>query len=124
AIESGLPARREHALPQPRAHVERLALEKEHHVLDHAAIVVLALVANARRAAALDVVVEAWTVGSLARQVPVTGAHGEDAPDDPQGLPQRADGGVGPEVARPLDAHPPHPGPPRGRRAYRRGDGR
>ena len=122
ALEIELPARREHALPQPRAHVERLALEEEHHVLDHTAIIVLALVADAWRAAALDVVVEARTVGSLARQVPVAGAHREDSPDDLQGLAQGADVGVGPEVAGTLDAHAPDHEHARERLAQRHGD--
>jgi len=64
-----------HALAQPAAHVDGLALEKEQHVVDHAAVVGLGLVADAGRAAAVDVVVEARAVGRLARQVPGARTH-------------------------------------------------
>jgi hypothetical protein len=54
----------------------------------------------------------------------VAGAHGEDAPDDPQRLAQRGDIGVGPEEAGAGQRHPAHHQHPRKRLCQRHGDAR
>src|SRR6185295_17548752 len=64
--------------------------------------------AHAGRLAAVDMVIEAGTVRGLAGEIPVARPHREDAADDLEGLSQRGDIGVRPEVARPGDRDPAH----------------
>ena len=97
-LEVALVRRLLHALAQPDPYVHGLPFEEHDHVVDHPLVVRRALQGDARRAAALDVVVETRPVRGLARQIPVAGAHREDAADDLQGLPQRGHVGVRPEV--------------------------
>jgi len=113
-----------HALAQPDAHVHGLAFEEQHDVVDHAPVIGLALITDARGPAALDVVVEARAGGRLARQIPVTRPHGENATDDPERLAQRGHVGVGPEKARPRHGHATHHQHPRKRLSQRHGDAR
>src|SRR2546430_16915284 len=76
-----------HALAQPRAHVDRLALEKQQDVVDHPAVVRFVLVADARRPAPLGVLVQARPVRGVGRQVPVAPPPREDAANEYQPLP-------------------------------------
>ena len=105
ALEIELARRLLHTVAQPGAHIHSLALQEHDHVVDHAPVVGLTLQADAGRATPLDVVVEAGARGSVGRQVPVTGAHGEDAADDLQRLAQRRHVRVGPEIAGSGDRH-------------------
>ena len=98
----------------PRPHVLGPALEEVEHVVDHPAVLLLALPADARRPAPADVVVETGPLPPLPREVVVTGSHGEDAPDDRQRPPQLADVGVGAEVPGAGDVAPPGHQHPRG----------
>src|SRR5207245_10382381 len=59
-----------HALAQSRPHIERLSREKQQHVVDHAAVVFHALVADARSLPALLVIVETLPVGRFLGPVP------------------------------------------------------
>src|SRR5439155_395088 len=118
ALVVGARARVEHAVAEPGADVGRLALEENQHVLDHPAVFFPALEPHAWRPAALDVVVETGAVGVVVRQAVVTRSHREDAADDLQGLPQRADIGVGTEVAGARKAHAAHYKYPRERLAH------
>ena len=101
-------ARLLHPLPQALAHVHRLTLEEQQHVVDHPAVIFPRLVAHARRPAALDVVIETRPVGVVIRQGVVAGPDGEDAADDLEGIAKRIDVGVRAEVARAFEVHPPH----------------
>ena len=60
-----------HALAQPSADLDRLALQKRHHVIDHAPVVFLRLIRHARGQAAMDVVVQAGPVRRVLRKVVV-----------------------------------------------------
>src|SRR3989441_1032671 len=81
-LEVALVRRLLHALAQPDPYVHGLPFEEHDHVIDHPLVVRRALQGDARRAAAFDVVVETRPVRGLARQIPVAGAHREDAADD------------------------------------------
>ncbi len=105
-VEPG--ARLLHPLPQALPHIDGLALQEQQHVVDHPAVVLLRLVAHARRPAALDVVVEARPVGVVLRQGVVTGSNGKNAADDLEGIAESVDVGIGPKVACALEVHPPH----------------
>src|SRR5207244_11210911 len=72
ALEVELARRLLHALPEARAHVHRLPLEEQEHVIDHPAVLRLALQIHARRPTPLDVVVEAGALRRLPGQVPMT----------------------------------------------------
>src|SRR3989441_329137 len=92
-------ARLVHALAQPGAYIERLPRKKQEHIIDHAPVILDALIANARRFAALDMKVETGPVRRLFRQIPGAGPYREDPADDLQRLAQRRDVGVGTKVA-------------------------
>src|SRR6266849_4350004 len=78
-----------HPLAQPRPDLERLAFQKQEDVVDHAPVIGLRLITDARRLAALDVVVETGTGGSVSGKIVVAAAHGEQPADDAERLPQR-----------------------------------
>jgi hypothetical protein len=89
-----------HSLPYSFHHFLRLSVEEEKNLLDHRPIVLLALRENAGGLAALDEVVEARTLGHLARHVVIARAHREDPLHNIQRAPHRADVGIRPEIPR------------------------
>ncbi len=80
-------------------HLIRSALEKQHHLIDHRSVLHLTLRENARRLAAMDVIIETRSLGHLARHVVVARAHCEDSLHDIERAPHRSDVGVRSEVS-------------------------
>ena len=76
-----------HALAQPGAHFECLPRKEQEDVIDHAPVILDALIADARRLAALDMKVQTGPVRRLLRQMPRAGPHREYPADNFQRLP-------------------------------------
>ncbi len=97
-----------HALAQPGAHVERFTGQKQEDVIDHAPVILDALITDARRLAAIDMEVQTGPVRRFFRQMPGAGPDCEYPADDFQRLPERRDIGVRTEVAGARNGDPPH----------------
>src|SRR5204863_2643260 len=80
----------------------RTPRQEEYDLVDHRPIVLLRLRENARRLAALDVVVEARALRHLRRHVVIAAAHGEDLFHDVERAPHCTDVSVGAKVAGPI----------------------
>ncbi len=95
-----------HPPPDPAGDFIRPPLEEDQHLVDHRRVLGLRLCQDARRLAAMDVVVEAWPLRHLLRHVVVARAHREQTLHDIERAAHRADVRVRAEVLAPVVDQP------------------